>query len=354
MLLALRDGLRAGTCTCRRRAGTPTRPRTCSRPRSGSGSGTQFCQLVGKPADARRALDAVQAGTGGGDGRPGEGPGQPKASTGEVRLSDDGELIIPPLSAEDVPAEAAALKRGAVRCCRWPPIASLLVELDRRTGFLDCFTHAGGKQTRSPELKRNLLAVLIANATNLGLVRMAEACGISYDILAWTQEWYVREETLRGGERRDRQLPPPPAADPGVRRRHPVLLGRAAVPGRGQVDDRAGDEEVLRRAGPVDLHARLGPAPTFGTKVIVVTAREAHYVLDEILGNATDLPITEHATDTHGVTLVNFALFDLVGSSSPRGSGTWGRSPCTGGTAGRESSRYPHRGAAADAAVKWS
>jgi TnpA family transposase len=52
---------------------------------------------------------------------------------------------------------------------------------------------------------------------------------------------------------------------------------------------------------------------TYGTKVIVATDREAHYALDEILGNATDLPITEHAVDTHGVTLVNFALFDLVG-----------------------------------------
>ncbi|WP_406500097.1 transposase [Streptomyces sp. NBC_00846] len=58
---------------------------------------------------------------------------------------------------------------------------------------------------------------------------------------------------------------------------------------------------------------------TFGTKVIVATHREAHYVLDEILGNATDLPISEHATDTHGVTLVNFGLFDLVGKQlSPR------------------------------------
>ena len=34
--------------------------------------------------------------------------------------------------------------------------------------------------------------------------------------------------------------------------------------------------------------------------------------LDEILGNATDIPITEHATDTHGVTLVNFGLLDLL------------------------------------------
>nr|WP_255222120.1 transposase [Nocardia otitidiscaviarum] len=36
-----------------------------------------------------------------------------------------------------------------------------------------------------------------------------------------------------------------------------------------------------------DTHA------TYGTKIIVATRREAHYVLDEILGNATDLPITE-------------------------------------------------------------
>ncbi|MFC9243961.1 Tn3 family transposase [Streptomyces sp. NPDC057136] len=59
---------------------------------------------------------------------------------------------------------------------------------------------------------------------------------------------------------------------------------------------------------------------TFGTTVIVATHREAQYVLDEILGNATDLPITEHATGTHGVTLVNFGLStDLVGKQlSPR------------------------------------
>jgi TnpA family transposase len=58
---------------------------------------------------------------------------------------------------------------------------------------------------------------------------------------------------------------------------------------------------------------------TYGTKIIVATKREAHYVLDEILGNATDIPINEHATDTHGVTLVNLGLFDLLGLQlSPR------------------------------------
>jgi len=42
-------------------------------------------------------------------------------------------------------------------------------------------------------------------------------------------------------------------------------------------------------------------------------------VLDGLLGNATDLPVFAHATDTHGASLANFALFDLVGKQlSPR------------------------------------
>jgi TnpA family transposase len=58
---------------------------------------------------------------------------------------------------------------------------------------------------------------------------------------------------------------------------------------------------------------------TYGTKIIVPTAREAHFVLDDFLGNATDLPIAEHATDTHSATLITFALFDLVGKAlTPR------------------------------------
>ena len=58
---------------------------------------------------------------------------------------------------------------------------------------------------------------------------------------------------------------------------------------------------------------------TFGTKILVPTQREAHFVLDDFLGNATDLPVYQHATDTHGVTLINFALSGLAGKLlSPR------------------------------------
>nr|WP_263632068.1 transposase [Streptomyces sp. 8L] len=88
---------------------------------------------------------------------------------------------------------------------------------------------------------------------------------------------------------------------------------------------------------------------TFGTKVIVATRREARYVLDEIMGNKTDLPITEHATDTHGVTLVNLALFDLVGMQlSPRRSGPGEDHPVPDGPAARRQQALAGRRSAAD------
>ena len=69
--------------------------------------------------------------------------------------------MIPPLAAEDIPTEAKALREELSGMLPFVPIASLLIELDARTDFLACFTHAGGrKSTQSVELKRNILAVL--------------------------------------------------------------------------------------------------------------------------------------------------------------------------------------------------
>jgi hypothetical protein len=71
------------------------------------------------------------------------------AGDGPVRLDDAGELVISPLTAEDIPGEAVAPKAELTDTLPFAPIVSLLIELDGRTGLLDYFTHAGGKQTRS-------------------------------------------------------------------------------------------------------------------------------------------------------------------------------------------------------------
>src|SRR6202040_2799599 len=51
----------------------------------------------------------------------------------------------------------------------------------------------------------------------------------------------------------------------------------------------------------------------YGSKPVIITARDATYVLDAILGNETELAILEHTTDTAGATEIIFALFDLLG-----------------------------------------
>ena len=316
VLLCLRDALRSGDVYV---------PGSCRyanpiayliSPEAWEGQREEFCHLAGVPDDASAALERKQADL---DEALGELNQVLAEGTSPVRLDEDGNLVIPRLSAEDVPAEAGELKDELTALVPFAPIASVFIELDRRTGFLDCFTHAGGAKPRSPELKRNLIAVLIAQATNLGLARTADACGIGYDTLAWTQEWYVREEILRAANLAlidyHQQLPLTPLFGSGTLsssdgQRFPTKGKSITARALGRY---FADEGVSTYTHITDQHI------VYGTKVIVATDREASCVLDEILGNQADLPITEHATDTHGASLLNFALFDLCGLQlSPR------------------------------------
>lgn len=68
-------------------------------------------------------------------------------------------------------------------------MASVLVEVDARTGFTDHLIHTEGQVPRPAELKRNLFHVSITDSTNTGLEAMAESRGMPYDVLAWTAEW---------------------------------------------------------------------------------------------------------------------------------------------------------------------
>ena len=133
----------------------------------------------------------------------------------------------------------------------------------------------------------------------MGLGAMAESCGVPYDVLAWTAEWYFRAETLEAANAAivnyHHRLPMTQAFGTGTLsssdgQRFPVRgksltarhLSRYFARGQG----------ISAYTHASDQHS------TFDTKVIVATAPESQYVLDGILGNQTDLPVTEHATDT--------------------------------------------------------
>lgn len=105
----------------------------------------------------------------------------------------NGKLSIAPVRAEKNPeAEALAARIGALM----PRIriTELLHEVARETGFLSAFTNV---RTQQPvEDGSALLAVILADATNLGLSRMAAASqGVTRDQLFWTRDAFIRDET---------------------------------------------------------------------------------------------------------------------------------------------------------------
>jgi TnpA family transposase len=343
VLLSLRDGLRSGDVFVpgSRRYADPALSLLTEEqwaPRR-----AEYCQLVGKPADAATAITAVTAElhTALADLDAQLAAGRP----GQIRLNEDGELIIPPLSAEDVPTEAEALRDELSAMLPRVPLASVLVEIDARTGFTDHLVHAGGKIARPAELKRNLLYVIIAEATNLDLAEMAASAGVSYDVLAWTAEWYFREETLE----------PANAALVGYHHRLPL----AAAFGTGSLASTDGQRFPVKgksitarhlsryfaRGAGISTHTAVSDQhATLDTRVIAADAPEGHITLDAILGN-TDPPILEHATDSHGATLANFALFDLVGKKlSPRMRDLSRITLCRPGPRAEFLARYPHAG----------
>jgi len=110
---------------------------------------SEFCALTGKSSDAPEALEQGKAELGAALGDLEDVLASASSKdVGAVRLDDEGNLVIPPLSAEDIPAEARALKEELAGMLPFAPVASVLIELDHRTGFLDCFAHPGGRASR--------------------------------------------------------------------------------------------------------------------------------------------------------------------------------------------------------------
>jgi len=80
-----------------------------------------------------------------------------------------------------------------MHCCRMSRSRNCFAEVDQWTNLGERFVHL---RTQAPPKNRQaLLTTILADAINLGLARMAEACrDTTWRQLCWTSDWHIREE----------------------------------------------------------------------------------------------------------------------------------------------------------------
>lgn len=195
-------------------------------------------------------------------------------------------------------------------------IEQLLMEVDHLTGFSRHFTPVQGHQSRPAQFYKTLMAALISQATNLGVVSMsASVKDTTVDMLRHVLHDFVREETLTAANAEI------------VNRHHDLPL--SAVHGTGTLSSSDAQRFGIRASSllasyypryygyydkAISIYTHMSDQySVYSTKVISCSPREALYVLDGLLENNTILKIREHTTDTHGYTEIIFALCHLLG-----------------------------------------
>jgi TnpA family transposase len=213
-------------------------------------------------------------------------------------------------------AEGDAAKQLTIRSYGLVPttrITDVLSHVSRWTDFVSHFGHVSSGLR--PDDERAFLAALIAEATNLGLSRMAAVCGVaSRRVLLRMQTWHMREETFRAalGCLTDAIHAEPVSSWFGEGFRasadgQAFYLGGAGEAG-GQMNAHYGRDPIVKIYTTItDRYAPLHQT------VIAGTAGEAIHALDGILGHESSIEVSGLYVDGGGVSDIVFAVMHLLG-----------------------------------------
>jgi TnpA family transposase len=224
----------------------------------------------------------------------------------------EGRLHVAPVKAA-TPPEAEALAARIVAMLPPARITEVLHEVARATGFPTAFTNL--RTGEACDNENALLAAILADATNLGLTRMAAAShGVTRDQLIWTADAYIRSETYKAALARI------------IDAHHALPI--AAIWGDGTTSSSDGQffRSAKRGDAAGDVNARYGRDPgvsfythlsdqhgPYSSIVMSATNHEAPYVLDGLLHHGGQLAIDTHYTDTGGASDHVFILCAMLG-----------------------------------------
>ena len=228
----------------------------------------------------------------------------------EASLTEEGLSISPIRKNEHEAADGLARRLYAM--LPRLRVTELLAEVHGWTGFADHFAHL--RTGAQPDDARALMTAVLADATNLGLTRMARSSeAFSHSRLLWVAEWHVRDETYQS------------ALACLVDAIHAQPFTRIW----GDGDTSSSDGQFFRAGGHgearADYNAKYGSEPgvkfythvsdryaPFYSKVIAANASEAAHVLDGLMHHESSIDSREHYTDTAGAIDHVFGLCHLL------------------------------------------
>ena len=229
----------------------------------------------------------------------------------EASLTEEG-LSISPIRKNENEAADTIIRRLYAMLPRLR-VTELLAEVHAWTGFADRFAHL--RTGAPPDDARALMTALLADATNLGLARMARSSGaFSHSRLLWVAEWHVRDETYQAA----------------LACLVDAIHAQPFTKIWGDGDTSSSDGQFFRAGGHgearADYNAKYGSEPgvkfythvsdryaPFYSKVIAANASEAAHVLDGLMHHESSIDIREHYTDTAGAIDHVFGLCHVLG-----------------------------------------
>ncbi|MFT6286530.1 MAG: TnpA family transposase [Alcanivorax sp.] len=201
-------------------------------------------------------------------------------------------------------------------------VADVLRMVDRDTGFIECFRHVLGAQSKNRVYEQDLLAILVGNATNQGTYGISQISDRSYEQLSTIQANYLRLETIEAANdcinNATARLP--------IFRHYNIQEDIVHASADGQKFEAKRDTFKTRYSSKyfglqkgVSAMSLIANHAAINAKVIGANEHESHYIFDLLYNNTSEIKPDVLSTDTHGVNHVNFALLDLFGYSfAPR------------------------------------
>ncbi len=195
-------------------------------------------------------------------------------------------------------------------------IETLLIEVDKMTGFSKHFTPIHGQKRQFDNFYKSLISSIMAQAMNIGFATMQDCTpGITAKMMRHTNDSCIREETIK-------------SSNAELVNKH-AQLSLSQVHGDGTLSSSDGQRFIInassllasfypRYCGYYDkiigIYTHMSDQySVYNTNAISCSPRESLYVIDGFLNNNTILSIKEHTTDTAGYTEHIFALCFLLG-----------------------------------------